>query len=123
MRKINIEEVWKNQLSEKIELHDEEINSIRMRKSHGFLEKFQKSARIEHFMNITVSLMVTIGFLVMQRWVSAVLVASLFTLLILYYYNLYRELWQLKPTEDVHEFLNILTSFGKNIEMLGHGNV
>ncbi|MEM8893599.1 MAG: hypothetical protein AAGC88_03410 [Bacteroidota bacterium] len=110
MGKINIEEVWKNQQTEKAELHDDEINSIRMRKSHGFLEKFQKSARIEHFMNVTVSVLMTIAFLVLQKWVSAVLIGSLFTILVLYYYNLYKELWQLKPTEDVHEFLQILSS-------------
>lgn len=110
MDKINIEEVWKNQPEETAALQDEEINKIRMRKSEGFLEKLQKNARIEHYMNVGVSVIVTGGFLISQKWVSAMIAAGLFLILIFYYHNLYKGLWQLRPTADVHEFLEILTS-------------
>jgi hypothetical protein len=110
MNKINIEEVWKNQPEEKAALQDEEINNIRMRKSEGFLEKLQKNARIEHYMNISIFIIMTIAFLVAQRWLSALAASVLFLILIFYYHNLYKELWRLKPTADVHEFLQILTA-------------
>ncbi len=108
MGKINIEEVWKNQPEEQATLQDEEINNIRMRKSQGFLEKLQKNARLEHYMNIGVSVLATSGLLIAQKWISAVTAIALFLILIFYYYNLYKELWRLTPTADVHEFLKIL---------------
>ena len=110
MSKINIEEVWKSQPKEKAALQDEEINTIRMRKSEGFLERLQKNARIEHYMNIAASVIVTAVFLVRQEWKSALVAAILFLTFILYYHNLYKALWLLRPTADVHEFLKILTS-------------
>ncbi len=110
MGKINIEEVWKNQPNEKADLQDEEINNIRVRKSEGFLEKLQKNARLENALNISVSIIVTAGLLIAQKWLSALLSAALFLILIFYYYQLYKELWRLRPTADVHEFLKILTS-------------
>lgn len=110
MGKINIEEVWKNQPNEKAALQDEEINNIRMRKSEGFLEKLQRNARIEHYMNIGVSIIITVGFLLVERWLSALMSVSFFLILIFYYHNLYKELWRLRPTTDVHGFLRILAS-------------
>lgn len=110
MEKINIEEVWKNQPKEAATLRDEEINKIRMRKSEGFLDKLQKNARIEHFLNVSVSVIVTVGLLIAQKWLSAIISVALFLILIFYYYQLYKELWSLKPTTDVHEFLKIITT-------------
>lgn len=110
MKKINIEEVWKNQPTESATLQDEEINNIRMRKSEGFLERLQSNARLEHYLNISVSIITTAGLLIAQKWVAGLIALVLFSTLILYYYKLYNELWQLRPTADVHEFLQIITT-------------
>ena len=105
MSKLDIEDIWRSQPEEQTTLADEELEQIMKSKSLGIHEKFKRSAKTEHTLNMVVGSVLVIVLFVRESWVLGVLSSAFFLGLVLYYYQLYRQIWELKPTSDVRDYL------------------
>lgn len=106
MDNIDIKEIWKNQPTK--DLSNRELDRIRLQKSESFLDRLKKNARIENAANIVLSIVFSIYVFINKDPLLGSISTIGMALFSYYYYNLYREIWKLEPTDDVRGFLKLV---------------
>ena len=102
---MDIKDIWKNQPDQGSSLEEEELERLLQGKTESLLETIKRNARIEHFFNITVSPIFLIWLIFQKEWALLAVSTAGLTFLVVFYWNLYKKLWAIEPSDNTKLFL------------------
>ena len=100
----DLKALWRSDSSTK-DTNKPDLDLVFKSKSKGILEKLQKTAKTEHYVNIVVSVLLVGYLFIAQMWYYALGLSVLMTAIVIYYKRLYDKVLNISYTENVLEYL------------------